>query len=161
MLWIGGIMTCEEPASERAFAMSKRWSLRKRVAVLVGALVLAYLGVAYLILPVAWERYAHKHPSLEDIPNITYTADKIPGDPLNVALIGTETQVKKILLAAKWYPAAPIFLRHRQAGQPVRPGGWRTRRACRPMAQKDRSRCAVVLRWQMPPCSNVPTMTRL
>ncbi len=38
-------------------------------------------------------------------------ADGIPGDPLNVALIGTETEVKSIMLAAKWYPADPLGLR--------------------------------------------------
>src|SRR5262249_9867131 len=34
-----------------------------------------------------------------------------PGDPLNVALVGTETELKKIMLAARWYPADPITLR--------------------------------------------------
>lgn len=104
-------MTSEPTIPEPTASSRKRWSLRKRVAALAAALVLAYLVAAYLILPLAWKRYAHKHPSLEDIPNITYTANKIPGDPLNVALIGTETQVKKVMLAAKWYPADPITLR--------------------------------------------------
>ena len=50
-------------------------------------------------------------PSLDDVPGITQTADGIPGDPLNVALIGTETEVTAIMLAAKWYPADPLGLR--------------------------------------------------
>ena len=45
------------------------------------------------------------------MPRITHTSADIPGDPLNVALIGTETEVKKIMLAAKWYPADPLTLK--------------------------------------------------
>jgi len=69
------------------------------------------LVVAYLVMPFVWTRYVRDHPSLDAIPHITYTADGIPGDPLNVALIGMETALKKILLAAKWYPADPLTLR--------------------------------------------------
>jgi hypothetical protein len=67
--------------------------------------------MAYLVMPFDWTRYTRKHPSLDAIPHITYAADGIPGDPLNVALIGTETELKKIMLAAKWYPADPLTLR--------------------------------------------------
>ncbi len=79
------------------------------VAAAFGA-ILAYLLIAYIILPALWNRYARKHPSLEDIPGITYAADGIPGDPLNVALIGTKGEVMKVLLAAKWHPADPLSL---------------------------------------------------
>ena len=91
---------------------SSRYSrLWKRVAAIVAAVVLLYLAAAYLVMPVLWKRYVHHHPALEDIPRITHTADGIPGDPLNVALIGTELEVKKIMLAARWYPADPLTLR--------------------------------------------------
>jgi hypothetical protein len=90
---------------------SRRRSRWKRVAVLIGALVLVYLIAAYLIMPAAWRYYAHRHPALADIPGITHTANGIPGDPLNVALIGTEDELKKIMLAARWYPADPLTLR--------------------------------------------------
>jgi len=88
----------------------RRNRLRRALIVLAGLLVV-YLLVAYVILPLGWLRYAHRHPSLDDIPRITYTRDNIPGDPLNVALIGTETELKKIMLAAKWYPADPLTLK--------------------------------------------------
>jgi len=67
--------------------------------------------VAYLVMPLVWTWYVRDHPTLDAIPHITFTADGLPGDPLNVALIGTETALKKILLAAKWYPADPLTLR--------------------------------------------------
>jgi hypothetical protein len=69
------------------------------------------VAVAYLFMPLLWTRYAHRHPSLDDIPRITYTIDHIPGDPLNVALIGTEDELKSMMLAAKWYPADPLTLK--------------------------------------------------
>lgn len=85
--------------------------LGKRVASIVVGLTLMYLLVTYVIMPIVWKRYAERHPALDDVPGITQTGDGIPGDPLNVALIGRETQVKKIMLAAKWYPADPLTLR--------------------------------------------------
>lgn len=80
----------------------------KRVAVGVVSLVLIYLAIAYLILPGFWRRDAHRHPEWADAPRITHTGDGIPGDPLNVALVGTEAEVKKSLLAAGWHPADPL-----------------------------------------------------
>jgi hypothetical protein len=78
---------------------------------LLCAAILVYLVVAYLLVPSVWKRYAHKHPSLEDLPGMTYTADGIPADPINVALIGTRDEVMKIMLAAKWYPADKLTMR--------------------------------------------------
>jgi hypothetical protein len=71
----------------------------------------AYFVLAYILAPRVWKRYERRHPALDDIPRLTRTASDIPGDPLNVALIGTETDVKKIMLAAKWYPADPLTLK--------------------------------------------------
>ena len=83
----------------------------RRIAIGLMTLLLAYLVVAYLVMPLVWTWYVRGHPTLDAIPHITFTADGLPGDPLNVALIGTETALKKILLAAKWYPADPLTLR--------------------------------------------------
>ncbi len=102
----------DEPAiSPQTVTGTKRRRLRKRVVVVVILFLLGYLTTAYLILPIVWKYYAHRYPSLEGIPNITYTANGIPGDPLNVALIGSEPELKKIMLAAKWFPADPITFR--------------------------------------------------
>jgi len=70
-----------------------------------------YFAAAYLFVPAIWQRFERRHPTLDDIPRITHTRSGIPGDPLNVALIGTATDVKKIMLAAKWYPADPLTMR--------------------------------------------------
>jgi len=78
--------------------------------ILLGVIVL-YLFVAYLVLPWAWNRYARLHPELADLPRVTHTANEIPGDPLNVALIGSELEVNKLMVDAKWFPADPLTLR--------------------------------------------------
>jgi hypothetical protein len=48
---------------------------------------------------------------VENLPGITYTANGIPGDAINVALTGTKTEVIRIMLAADWHPADPLTLR--------------------------------------------------
>src|SRR5262245_4281831 len=98
-------------SEEKALTPARAWGRRKKVAVLLGGLLLLWAATAYLLLPALWKRYAHRHPSLEDIPGITHTADGIPGDPLNVALIGTKAELIRIMLAAKWHPADPLTLK--------------------------------------------------
>lgn len=83
----------------------RRWI---RIAALV---VLLYLGIAYWLMPQLWERYVRRHPAFADVPRVTHTHSGIPGDPLNVALIGTELEVKTVMIAAKWYPADPLTLK--------------------------------------------------
>src|SRR5215510_4653611 len=88
--------------------------MSKSVRILViclATLLLGYVAIAYLVMPFVWTRYVRAHPSLEAIPHLTYAADGIPGDPLNMALIDTETELKKTMLVAKWYPADPLTLR--------------------------------------------------
>src|SRR5262249_40912159 len=86
-------------------------SRRKRYAAYALVALLAWLVLAYLFVPALWKRYAHRHPAFEDMPGVPYTADGIPADPINVALVGDKAQVVKIMLAAKWYPADPLTLR--------------------------------------------------
>lgn len=77
---------------------------------MLASAILLWLVAAYLAIPMAWEFYAFEHPNFDDNPRVTETGDKHPGDPLNVALIGTEDQVKQIMKAAEWYPAAALGL---------------------------------------------------
>jgi hypothetical protein len=75
-------------------------------------LLLAYLLMAYGILPLLWRTDTRGHPvDLTEAPRITHTANGIPGDPLNIALEGSEADVIHVLTAAKWYPADPITFR--------------------------------------------------
>ena len=88
-----------------------RRSLRKRIALTVASLLVVYLLLAYLLVPLLWIRYAHQHPAFDDLPHVTRTAADIPGDPLNVALVGSKVEVVRILLASDWHPADALTLR--------------------------------------------------
>src|SRR5215469_15954659 len=74
----------------------------------LGAIILVYLLAAYVLIPLAWKRQIRRHPELFDAPRITHTSSGIPGDPVNVALLGPESDVIRALIAAKWRPADPV-----------------------------------------------------
>ncbi len=86
-------------------------SFGRRVAWRFGFVLLIYLIGAYVMAPVFWRLYAHRHPTLEGIPGITYTKLGIPGDPINVAMIGTRDELMHIMKSASWIPADPLSLR--------------------------------------------------
>src|SRR5262245_27248323 len=94
-----------------AMPARRRWSVRKRIAVLVVGLLLTYLAAAYLVAPRIWGRYVRRHPAIDETPGITTTANGIPGDPINVGLVGTESELVRIMGAAKWFKADPLGLR--------------------------------------------------
>ncbi len=83
--------------------------LRKGLGAVV-ALLVAYALLAYMVLPSAWTHYEHQH-GLEGRPMVTHTAQDIPGDPLNVGLVGSREDVVLAMHAAGWDPADPITLR--------------------------------------------------
>jgi hypothetical protein len=69
-----------------------------------------YLLVAYVAAPLAWRHFEH-HPVMADAPKTSYTVDGIAGDPLNLALVGSQDEVVAALLKAGWSPADPTTLR--------------------------------------------------
>jgi hypothetical protein len=87
-------------------APAERKRLRK--SRIIGGIIFVWLVASYLIIPFVWEYYASLNPEFDDNPRITETGDKHPGDPLNVALIGTESEVNAIMKAAQWSPAAAL-----------------------------------------------------
>ena len=98
-------MNSEQSAPVDSATPQQRARRTRLVTKLVVAILAAYLLVAYLLMPNWWKVYVWRHPSMEDVPAITYTADHHPGDPLNVSLIGTEAEVEQIMQAAKWVRA--------------------------------------------------------
>jgi len=75
------------------------------------ALALVYFLIAYVLLPKWWERHERKHPAQSENPTLTHTGTGIPGDPLNVSLVGEEEDVLRAMIAAKWVPADPLTFR--------------------------------------------------
>jgi hypothetical protein len=84
-----------------------RW---KHGAQLFLFIVTAYMLLAYLLLPAIWTHYEHQK-RLADLPMVTLTAQGIPGDPINVGLVGDAKDVLCAMRAAGWYPADPVTLR--------------------------------------------------
>jgi hypothetical protein len=69
-----------------------------------------YGALAYLVAPSIWKHYERQH-RLDGLAMVTRTAQGIPGDPINVGLIGTDAEIVCAMHAAGWYPANPITLR--------------------------------------------------
>jgi hypothetical protein len=91
------------PVTERKRRRLRRWL---KVA---GLLVLTWLLAAYIVLPMAWRHYEH-HGLLEMAPRTSVTSQGIPGDPLNLAVIGAEEGLIHAMLAAGWDPADPVTM---------------------------------------------------
>jgi hypothetical protein len=104
----------------RAFVLSRLGARKvarpkphwKAATVSVALMLLLYGTAAYLVAPWGWWWYAQRHPWLDDSPTVTQTKEGIPGDPLNVALIGTEAEVQQIMAAAGWQVSDRLGLRN-------------------------------------------------
>jgi hypothetical protein len=80
------------------------------IVTVTSAIVGFYFLLAYVVLPLTWRHYEHQR-ALADLPMVTRTAAGIPGDPINVGLVGSRADVVCAMNAAGWYPADPITLR--------------------------------------------------
>jgi hypothetical protein len=54
---------------------------------------------------------APTHPALAHAPTRAYTRAGVPGDPINIAFVGSEDDLLRTMAAAHWDPADPITLR--------------------------------------------------
>lgn len=109
----GPLLGISSPTASSSASPSppKRWRRARRLALLAGLVLFLYLAAAYFIVPTVWRLFSPRHPALDDLPEISHTGSGIPGDPINVGLIGVENEVIRIMLAARWHPADPITLR--------------------------------------------------
>jgi LssY C-terminus len=82
----------------------------ERVLLTLLAVVAIYTAMAYLLLPALWTHYEHQK-GLANLPMVTRTAQGIPGDAINVGLIGNEKEVLCAMNAAGWFPADPVTLK--------------------------------------------------
>ena len=90
--------------------MASRRSRLKTAFVVLVAVLAAYGIIAYLLIPLAWTHYEHQK-GLAGFSMVTRTAQGIPGDPINVGLVGAKDDVLCAMHAAGWYPADPITFR--------------------------------------------------
>src|SRR6266481_5045808 len=83
---------------------------RQRLLLALAAIAVAYLMLAYVLLPLLWTHHEHE-PGLASLPMVTRTSAGIPGDALNVGLVGSREDVLHAMHASGWFPADPITLR--------------------------------------------------
>jgi hypothetical protein len=88
----------------------KRLGRLRRAAAILLVTMAAYILLAYIVLPVLWTHHEHQK-GLADLPMVTRTGQGIPGDPINVGLIGDKSDIICAMHAAGWYPADPITLK--------------------------------------------------
>ncbi|HEY1392987.1 MAG TPA: LssY C-terminal domain-containing protein [Methylibium sp.] len=86
-----------------------------RIAALLAALALGaaliYGLTAYEFVPSVWRFVERRHPALDRMGTCAFTKVGIPGDPLNLAFIGSEEALQRAMLRAGWQPADPITLK--------------------------------------------------
>jgi hypothetical protein len=82
---------------------------RKLLWVMAAGLGL-YVALAYALLPALWTHYEHQK-KLDGLPMLTTTPQGIPGDPINIGVVGTETELRCAMIAAGWTQAQPLSLR--------------------------------------------------
>ncbi len=75
--------------------------------VVLGVLAV-YLIAVYLVMPQVDRRKVRHHPDLIAGEHLTRTGTGLPGDPLDIALVGSEGDVVRALHAAGWDPADPL-----------------------------------------------------
>jgi hypothetical protein len=83
---------------------------RRRWLLTCVALAIVYLLLAYVVLPALWRHHEHE-PGLAFMPMVTHTATGIPGDAINVGLVGDQNDILRAMDAAGWFPADPVTLR--------------------------------------------------
>lgn len=76
-----------------------------RLAKYLLAAVVAYLVVVYGVMPNLDRHEAQRHPDLEAGAHVTHTSTGMPGDPLDIALLGSQAEVIHALTSAGWRPA--------------------------------------------------------
>src|ERR1700738_3273382 len=84
--------------------------IRRRWLLALAARAVANLMLSYVLPPVLWTHHEHE-PGLASLPMVTRTSAGIPGDALNVGLVGGKEDVLRAMHAAGWFPADPITLR--------------------------------------------------
>jgi len=87
--------------------MATRSSKLKIALAVLAVFLVAYGILAYILLPLMWTHYEHQK-GLAGLPMVTRTVQDIPGDPINVGLVGNKDDVLCAMHTAGWYPADPI-----------------------------------------------------
>ncbi|MFA6156156.1 LssY C-terminal domain-containing protein [Mesorhizobium sp.] len=89
--------------------MSQR-SFRRRATIWGAAVLGAWLALAYVAAPEFWT-FRDRGFRNQSFEMVTHTPQGIPGDPINVGLVGTEKEVIHAFAIAKWDTADAVTLK--------------------------------------------------
>lgn len=78
--------------------------------VLAAFLIAAWGAVSYVVLPTYWHKKETGRKAVK-YPGTTVTREGLPGDPVNVGLVGTTDEVFAAMDRAGWQPADPKSVR--------------------------------------------------
>lgn len=81
-----------------------------RLALVVGVIFALYLCISYVLLPKAW-KFVDRGVVVGPGSMVTRTASGIPGDPINVGLVGDVEAVLRAFAAAGWDTADAVTLK--------------------------------------------------
>ncbi|MBB6464297.1 LssY C-terminal domain-containing protein [Aminobacter carboxidus] len=87
-----------------------RGKLQRQAALWFAALCAGYLMLAYFAAPEFWS-FRFLHGDLKPEALLTTTEQGIPGDPINIGLVGTEQDVVAAFTAAGWDPADQLSVK--------------------------------------------------
>ncbi len=87
-------------------------SFRRMIGQAVMVSIALYLILAYWLLPDAWRTIDRRAVQFAAANRLTRTGDGHPGDPINLAVVGSESQLRRGMRAAGWFPADPLSLRN-------------------------------------------------
>lgn len=90
--------------------MTQRRTWIRRIAIGFAATFIVWGALAYILLPAMWAHH-ERQPGLAGKPMVTRTSQGIPGDPINVGLVGEHAEVVRAMHDAGWYPADPVTLK--------------------------------------------------
>lgn len=85
-----------------------RRSRKRRLANGALAALILWAALAYLALPMFWRHEDRKE--FVDRPMVTRTSADIPGDPINIGIVGSEREIVCAFNAAGWSAANPVTL---------------------------------------------------
>src|ERR1700690_1449992 len=88
----------------------KQGPVKRRWPLVLAGMAISYVLLAYVLLPLLWTHHEHE-PGLAALPMVTRTGSDIPGDALNVGLVGSRDDILHAMDAAGWFPADPVTLR--------------------------------------------------
>ena len=89
--------------------MSQR-SLRRRATIWLASLLAAYLALAYVAAPEFWT-FRERGFRDQRFEMLTHTPQGIPGDPINVGLVGSEKELVHAFAVAGWDTADGVTLK--------------------------------------------------